>query len=395
MNAAGPRGAGPAPGSFAASVYAAALAALPLAGPARLRALLESFTPEHAWAEVVAGWAGRHPAVRAATGPSAGEVAQVWQRAAASTDLAAVEAGLAAAGVSVALPGGTTYPEPLEADAERPAVLFSRAAVPPPRWCAAPRVAIVGTRRCTGYGRDVAFDLGRDLAGAGVVVVSGLALGVDGAAHAGVLDGGGIPVAVVGSGLDVVYPSRHRALWGAVAASGALLSEAPLGARPEPWRFPARNRIVAALADVVVVVESRVAGGSNHTVESAITRSVPVMAVPGPIRSEASGGTNRLIAEGCPPVTHVDDILAALDLASPRRPQGRDEHAVAAEPPAGLEPGDHAVLDALDWTPASFETVLDRSQLRPGEAAAGLARLEAAGLARTTGGCWERCGPSR
>ena len=369
--------------------FAAALAALPAAGPVRLRALLEAFSPGDAWAKVLAGHAVRHPLVADACRPALDEVSRLWRQAAARVRPGDVLRTVDAAGVSVWLPGDAGYPVPLLMDHERPAVLFARAATPTAEWTTRRRVAIVGTRRCTGYGRDVAFDLGRDLAAADVVVVSGLALGIDGAAHAGALEaagrGGAAPVAVVGSGLDVVYPSRHRELWNAVGGTGALISEAPLGARPEPWRFPARNRIVAALADVVVVVESRAAGGSNHTVESAVQRSVPVMAVPGPIRSEASAGTNRLIAEGCAPVTHVDDVLAALGLTS--RPC---VSAVAHQAP----PDDNsaAVLDVLEWTAIGFDAVVDRSGLAPAAAALALAKLEAAGLARTAGGWWERCG---
>src|SRR3954452_23713677 len=206
------------------------------------------------------------------------------------------------------------YPSALAVDHEAPAVLFSKGDM---SALVGPRVAIIGSRRCTRYGRDVAFDLGRSLAQAGVRIVSGLALGIDGAAHLGALaagDGAAPPVAVVGSGLDVVYPRAHRRLWSRVAGAGLLLSEAPLGARPEPWRFPARNRILAALADVVVVVESRAKGGSFHTVQAADQRGVTVMAVPGPVRSPASSYTNELLATGSPPARDVDDVLVALDL---------------------------------------------------------------------------------
>src|SRR5262249_15322114 len=148
-----------------------------------------------------------------------------------------------------------------------------------------PRVGLVGTRRCTPTGKSVARQLGRELAACGVAVVSGLAIGIDGCAHQGALAARAAPpVGVVGSRLDVVYPKSHRRLWDDVAAAGVLLSEAPLGAPPEPWRFPARNRILAALSDVVVVVESHAAGGSMHTVRAAVDRGIPVMAVPGSVR---------------------------------------------------------------------------------------------------------------
>src|SRR5262249_38747100 len=151
-------------------------------------------------------------------------------------------------------------------------------------------------------GIDVAFELGRDLAAAGVAVVSGLAVGIDASAHAGALHAAtSPPIAVVGSGLDVIYPRRNAVLWREVERRGLVLSQAPLGALPEKWRFPARNRLIAALADAVVVVESGTTGGSLHTVTEAVRRDRVVYAVPGPVRSDASAGTNRLLADGAVP----------------------------------------------------------------------------------------------
>ena len=187
-----------------------------------------------------------------------------------------------------------------------------------------PRVAIVGTRTCTAHGQRVARMLGADLTAAGVSVISGLATGVDAAAHQGafdaiggvaasvVVEAGALPIGVVASGLDVIYPRRNAAVWAQVKEQGLLLSEAPLGMRPRRWRFPARNRIVAALADVVVVVESHVKGGSMHTVEAAMVRGKTVMAVPGSILNEAAAGTNRLLRDGCAPVTEAQDVLDVL-----------------------------------------------------------------------------------
>src|SRR5947207_3064803 len=259
---------------------------MPGTSPARLRELLDRWRADRAWEMA---------------GDRRVDVAMVWRE-------------YDAAGVAVHLLGTDGYPPELADDHEAPAVLFS---VGDLSALDGPRVAIIGSRRCTRYGRDVAFDLGRDLARAGVRVVSGLALGIDGAAHLGVLAAGGgaaPPVAVVGSGLDVVYPRAHARLWSQVAEAGVVLSEAPLGARPEAWRFPARNRILAALADVVVVVESRAKGGSFHTVQAADLRGVPVMAVPGPVRSPVSCYTNELLVTGSPPARDIDDVLVALDL---------------------------------------------------------------------------------
>jgi DNA processing protein len=257
-----------------------------------------------------------------------------------------------------------------------------------------PRVGIVGTRRCSGYGTDVARHLGRQLAAAGVAVVSGLALGIDGAAHEGALaSGGAAPVGVVANGLDVAYPRRHARLIGRVAGSGALLSEAPVGCRPEAWRFPARNRLIAALSQVLVVVESHRAGGSFHTVRAAAQRGVVVMAVPGPIWSPSSAGTNQLLSEGCPPVCDAADVLVALALESAGHPPSPCLHAVHPDN-RPVPTGEAAtVLDALDWQPSSPDQVLARTGLSPGRVAVLLAGLERDGWARGRGGWWERVPP--
>ena len=145
-------------------------------------------------------------------------------------------------------------------------------------------------------------------------------MGIDGAAHAGATEvDGAPPVAVVGSGLDVVYPRRHRSLWQLVAERGVVLSEHPLGSAPVAWHFPARNRLIAALADVVVVVESQERGGSMHTVDEAQRRDVDVMAVPGPVTSRASTGTNRLLADGAEVARDATDVLVKLGLGSGSR----------------------------------------------------------------------------
>jgi DNA processing protein len=255
-----------------------------------------------------------------------------------------------------------------------------------------PTVAIVGTRQCTAYGRDVAAHLGRELSVAGISIVSGLAIGIDGAAHEGALAAGAAPpLAVVGSGPDVVYPRRHRRLWDRVVEAGSVVGEAPLGAPPMPHRFPLRNRIIAGLSDLVIVVESHAAGGSMHTVQSAIDRGVPVMAVPGSVRSPSSAGTNRLLADGVAPVLDVDDVLVALSLESPGRFAAASSRSQSqSQSRAEVEGPDAAVLAAVDWSPTRTEVVLQRTGLDLGPAAAALTRLEMAGLVRSSGGGWER-----
>jgi DNA processing protein len=248
------------------------------------------------------------------------------------------------------------------------------------------RVAVVGTRRCTWAGRQVSFALGRDLAAAGVCVVSGLALGIDGEAHRGALRGGAPPVAVVGTGLDVVYPRRHAELWDAVGRDGALVSEYPLGTSAERWRFPARNRIIAALAEVVVVVESSERGGSLHTVDAALERDRTVLAGPGPVRSPASAGTNGLLAAGCPPCRDERDVIVALGLT----PTAAGD-ATAAAPPDRPDDDEQArVLDALGWEPSTLDELAERIAAPLGPVAVHLTRLANAGWVVQRSGWWER-----
>ena len=231
-------------------------------------------------------------------------------------DPSAMTAALERAAITVLTPDHPGWP--FAHDPDPPVVLFAQGHLE--LLAPGPRAALVGTRRCSAVGRQAAFQLGRALAEAGVVVVSGLASGIDGAAHAGALSGGGRPaptIAVVGTGLDIAYPPVNRQLWRQVAEQGLLIGESPLGTRPEPWRFPARNRLIAALAGVTVVVESHDRGGALLTANEAADRGRTVMAVPGAITSSASAGSNQLLIDGCPPACSVADILDQLGIGSP------------------------------------------------------------------------------
>jgi DNA processing protein len=336
--------------------YAILLAGHPGVGPRKLAALLRDPGPEAGWAEV-----GGDPIADPRRALELHE----------------------AAGIVTLLSRDPRYPDGLRADPEAPAVLFARGDL---TSLGDVRVAIVGTRRCTGAGAGFARELGRELTDAGVAVVSGLALGIDGAAHRGVLEAGGHPVGVVGSGLDVVYPSKHRDLWRLVGEAGVLLSEAPLGARPEAWRFPARNRIIAGLAHLVVVVESHAAGGSMLTVKEAADRDIPVMAVPGSVRSSSSEGTNRLIADGCAPVLDTTDVLVALGLTAAAR-------SVAADPRTPPDARQKVVLDAFDWEPATLEHLATRTGMRLPELALTIELLLAERWVVADGGWYERVSP--
>ena len=188
--------------------------------------------------------------------------------------------------------------------------LRTRGRWPPPEG---PRVAIVGSRRPSPYGEAVAEQLAADLARAGVIVVSGLALGIDAAAHRGALAGGGVTVAVMGTGVDIVYPAAHAKLAEEiVAAGGALVSQFPDGTTPRRHNFPARNWTMAALSEAVVVVEAAEGSGALITAEAALDLHKEVLAVPGSVFSPLSVGTHQLIRDGALLVQNARDVLAAL-----------------------------------------------------------------------------------
>jgi DNA processing protein len=242
-----------------------------------------------------------------------------------------------------------------------------------------PCVAVVGARACSSYGTEVAVTLGRDLARAGVVVVSGLARGVDGAAHRGALEAG-TTVAVLGCGIDRDYPSAHAALAGLIAARGLIVSEYAPGVEPAPWRFPARNRIVAGLADATVVVEARARSGALITADLALEEGREVLAVPGEITSSLSAGTNELLRLGAIPVTSAADVLAVLGIEPAPPP--------AAVPKESLSPAAQALAAAVGDRPLTFDELIHRSGLEPSVVSATLVELELLGLVRESDGVY-------
>lgn len=244
-----------------------------------------------------------------------------------------------------------------------------------------PAVGIVGTRRCTTVGRRVARQLGADLASAGITVVSGLAKGVDGAAHEGTLAAGGSAIAVVASGLDVIYPLSNTKLWHQVETEGLLLSEAPLGTTPERWRFPARNRIIAALSDFVVVVESHARGGALSTAEEATLRGISVGAVPGSVTSPAAAGTNALLMDGCTPIRHAGDVLDALGLFL----SGDNRPPLTVDPTDRVGHMDQMILDELQAGAVHFDTLMAATQMPIQQLMALLAAMSAKGMVRIDG----------
>lgn len=228
-------------------------------------------------------------------------------------------------------------------------------------------VAIVGARACSPYGRQVARMMGRELAAAGIVVVSGLARGVDGEAHRGALEAKGHTVAVLGCGIDRDYPFEHAQLAQQIAKCSLLVSEYGPGIEPLPWRFPARNRIVAGLCAATIVVEARERSGALITADFALEEGREVLAVPGEITSRLSDGTNSLLRLGATPLTSPADVLESLGLE-------QRERGVAPEV-------SDAAVSFLERLPATVDELVRSSGSSAGVVAAALAELELAGLA--------------
>lgn len=230
-------------------------------------------------------------------------------------------------------------------------------------------VTIVGARRATSYGREVARELGRELAAAGIIVISGLAFGIDGCAHRGALDIG-CTIAVLGCGPDIAYPASHRTLWRRICEVGLVISELPPGAQPWRWTFPARNRIMAALAGMTVVVEAATRSGSLITTDLAADLGRDLGAVPGPVTSRASAGPNALLAGGACVVRDAQDVLDAM-LGPGRRQIERRGPSL-----------DHALestLAAVEAGHSNCDAVAAITGLPGPAAAAALARLELLG----------------
>ena len=300
-------------------------------------------------------------------------------------DVASERARLMDVGTVVSCTHSSRYPGLLRDLPDPPAVLFGAGSADVLELLEdEPAVTVVGTRRASPYGTEVAYALGRGLGAAGVPVVSGLALGIDGTAHRGCLDGGGVPVAVVASGPDVVYPRRHRSLHERVRAEGLVLSELPPGTEPYRWSFPARNRIMAGLARVTLVVEAADPSGSLITAEFAKDLGRCVAAVPGRITSSVARGTNNLLKDGATPISGTEDVLDELFGVGVRRvPEARPHEG----------PRDPVLRAALAATESqdSVEGVAAAIGLPIPQTRAALSRLEVDGyLVRRDLGGWER-----
>jgi len=272
------------------------------------------------------------------------------------------------------------YPPLLLEIPDPPPFLYVRGGLPPGGGAA---VAVVGSRNATDYGLETTHRLCRDLAAAGVVVVSGLARGIDTAAHEGALQAGGPTVAVLGSGLGNVYPTENRSLAERIVRQGAVVSELPMAAGPDPHHFPRRNRIISGLTLGTVVVEATRRSGSLITARLAAEQNREVFAVPGSVSSFKSMGTHALIQEGAKLVTHVGDILEEIAARAPAMaapPRGIPDAAPA--PAVPLDGAEQAVFAALGPYPVHIDDLGRRLGLAPGPLAGVLLGLELKGLAR-------------
>lgn len=305
-------------------------------------------------------------------------------------------AALTLAGVRFVPFGTALYPSELRQLSLPPAGLFVRGSEDAyERMLAAPRVTMVGTRKASTYGVHATEDFARAFVAAGVAVVSGLALGIDGRAHKAALEAGGLTAAVLGCGPDIVYPPRNRWLYQRIAATGSVVSELPPGATPARWTFPHRNRLLAALGDAVMVVEAPSMSGALQTVSCALDLGRPVFSVPGSIYAENQRGCNRLLYDGAGPALEpcvtVEDFLLQTRMQRGKR-QPHDARRVEMQRAAGAScvVSDRAVcLDAivavLASGPSSADGLLERTGLPVRELTAALVQLELEGRVRRAG----------
>jgi len=286
-----------------------------------------------------------------------------WRAHLRTFDARAYEDRLGARGFCFLARSSPSFPPLLRAIHDPPPGLFIRGEADV-ELLSRPAVAIVGARACSGYGAGVGRSLGRDLAAAGLVVVSGLARGVDGEAHRGALDAGGATVAVLGCGIDRDYPAAHADL----ARHVTVVAEYAPGVEPAPWRFPARNRIVAGLCAATIVVEARERSGALITADLALEEGREVFAVPGEITSSLSVGTNDLLKLGASPLTRAADVLTTYGIEAP------DD--AGAESPL------------LELLPATADELARRAGLSAEDVSSALVELELAGAVRCADGVY-------
>ncbi len=335
-------------------------------GPMRVRALLQHF------GDLERAWHAPEDALRAA-GLDRRAVANVL-RARRTLDLDALEARLEAVGARALTLQDADYPPLLQKLPDAPPVLYVKGTLQAAdRWA----IAFVGTRRATVYGREVTRRLAEALVGAGLTIVSGLALGIDAVAHRAALEAGGRTIAVLGCGIDRVYPPEHRKLAAAITQHGALVTEFPLGTPPEAKNFPVRNRIVSGLALGVVVTEAPRRSGALLTANVAAEQGREVFAVPGNVTSSASVGANLLIQDGATLVLSAQDILDGLDLDYTAAETRAQVQALAPE-----DPIEARLAALLGDTPLHIDEIYHQAGLPFAQVSSTLSLMELKGLVR-------------
>ena len=346
-----------------------ALHLTPCLGPRRIADLVRAFGS----ASLV--WQAPEPALRAVPGIGPRLAAMiVFARAHVDVDREVTRAERADVRVVTWL--DAEYPARLRRLRDAPPVLYICGTWPDGE---VPAVAIVGTRRASPYGLGIAEALGGILAGAGAVVTSGLARGIDAAAHAGALRAGGMTVGVLGCGADIAYPPEHRSLMDAVQRQGGVVAEVPMGTRPRPQQFPPRNRLVSGLCDAVVVVEGDVDSGAMITARFAQSQGRTVFAVPGNVHAPSSRGPHRLLSEGARIVTQPEDILRSLGLS---QTMSSVSSSVAARPCAPIGTVEARVLAVLGADALHIDAVVARSGCGAAAVAGALLALEVRGVVR-------------
>lgn len=292
--------------------------------------------------------------------------------------------------IQLLCPLDADYPALLRDIPDRPGAIYVRGDI---SALARPQLAMVGSRNASRSGLQIAVDFARELAAAGLTVSSGLALGIDGAAHRGALDASGVTIAVLGTGVDYIYPRRHRGLAEEIVMQGALVSEFPPGTEPLPRNFPRRNRILAGSSVGTLVVEAAASSGSLITARLALDYNREVFALPGSIHNPNAKGNHSLIRDGAKLVettTHIFEELGGLLqlLAADSQVSEPSRQRVA---PEVLPPHLAAVLDVIDYHATSFDTIVERSGVASAELGGYLLELELAQWLECSAGAWQRC----
>ncbi|MCK4351957.1 DNA-processing protein DprA [candidate division WOR-3 bacterium] len=263
----------------------------------------------------------------------------------------------------------SSWPLNLKSLPDSPPFLFIRGKIIPEDQQA---IAIIGSRRATPYGRFIAEKFAYELASSGITIISGLARGIDSCAHKGALRAGGRTIAVLGCGIDVVYPPENRLLMQEIISHGACISEFPIGDSPWAGNFPARNRLISGLSKAIVVIEAATRSGVFSTVEWALGQNKEVFAVPGNITSEASKGTNRLIMDGAQPVTSPQDILEYMGIKSKAKEAGK----------LNLSEEESKVFNLLNYEPKQVDNLAEALKIKVSKILGILLNLELRGVAK-------------